>query len=939
MDKKHLGYLSGLLRTMVIGWTLPFASVMAFAAGEAVTLSPASASISPNAAISLTATVTGTPNTAVTWTVDGIANGNATVGTITQQASTPVVRQNYYTASSKIRTGITVVAGDLVCVGWVVGNSPGGANTACSDSSGNAYSEVGGTGSNGYSYSAAAGAMVYQFYTIASVSNASLTVTISSANTNSLGIFVTVVQGMSSSQATVLDSYANAADSASVSSHTTGTVTTTSPGDFLVSVWGNGQVNGTLTEGSTGFTIASTTTAGAMAACYRIAGAAGNYGETVTSSAAMIELNVLAAFKAAVGRTVTYTAPTTGGNHMIVATSIANTSQSASCPMTVTGAVPPPVATSLTATPPTPLYGGTFTLTPTYSGGTSTINNGVVCPASGVATTPIIANWSGARAYTLTVTNSVGATATISVPVTPQTVIMSPVTPASPSIPAGGTQTFSASVTGAANLTINWSVDGILGGNASVGTISTAGLYFAPTTAGPHTITATAAANSNVIQTTTVTVNAVISSVYLNDFSLSAGTSASVVFSTTPSGAPATVFNWSTSAGNATSPGTIGGDSANGTISATGLYTPPASPLVGANVYRVWAVAKADGTVKDFCYVTIPASTYPGFGYAATGGAGLATVHVTNLNDSGAGSFRAAIGSDRTIVFDVGGIIDIPASSSDITGSGISNLTIDGSTAPSPGITFVNRGINFAYSNNIIVKYIRHRGGFNVGAESGGCLTFHPSCFNVVVDHCSFSGFQDEAIDFWDDNHDVTIQNCIVGAGMAGTGHNFECLISERPYNITVYRNLFHRGQYRNPAIGWADNDSPYYPSTSSVLNAEVVNNVTYGYELYGITIYWGAKANVLGNWLWSSIPDNNTPSRAVNIDSAPDSFAYASGNYLKGGSTPTGNVGSPFSVPAAAQIAATDAATAAVYVKANAGCRVGGLDAIDQAILDDLNL
>jgi hypothetical protein len=47
--------------------------------------------------------------------------------------------------------------------------------------------------------------------------------------------------------------------------------------------------------------------------------------------------------------------------------------------------------------------------------------------------------------------------------------------------------------------------------------------------------------------------------------------------------------------------------------------------------------------------------------------------------------------------------------------------------------------------------------------------------------------------------------------------------------------------------------------------------------------------------------------------------------------------VGSPLSVPAAAQITATDAITAANYVKANAGCRVGGLDAFDQALINEL--
>ena len=44
-----------------------------------------------------------------------------------------------------------------------------------------------------------------------------------------------------------------------------------------------------------------------------------------------------------------------------------------------------------------------------------------------------------------------------------------------------------------ANTGVNWSVDGVAGGNATVGTISTNGLYSPPAAAGPHQITATMA--------------------------------------------------------------------------------------------------------------------------------------------------------------------------------------------------------------------------------------------------------------------------------------------------------------------------------------------------------------------------------------------------------------------------------------------------------------
>ena len=400
--------------------------------GVTLSVSPTFAKVVAGASTTLTATLTGLSNTAVTWTVDGIPNGNATVGSITAQGGTPVVRQTYHTASTKIQSGVSVMAGDLVCVGWIVANSPWGANTSCSDSSGNTYSEVGGTGTNGYSFLAASGATIYQFYTIAATANPSLTVTISSLDPNSVDMFVAVVGGMSSSQATVLDAFANAADSALTSNHTTGTVTTTSTNDFLFALWGNDQWNGTLTETS-GFTIASKNTGGANAVCYKIAGAAGNYFETMTSSPAMQQLSVLAAFKAAaVVNTVIYTAPATGGAHTIVATSVAKPSKSASAVLTDTA----PSAPVLGATPhPVFLPGvpGSFSL-PTATGPSgSTLTYDVPKTPDGLNWDPVTLVISGSIStvgtypipYTVTANGGPPATDTIFVTVAQKPVITS----------------------------------------------------------------------------------------------------------------------------------------------------------------------------------------------------------------------------------------------------------------------------------------------------------------------------------------------------------------------------------------------------------------------------------------------------------------------------------------------------------------------------------
>ena len=60
------------------------------------------------------------------------------------------------------------------------------------------------------------------------------------------------------------------------------------------------------------------------------------------------------------------------------------------------------------------------------------------------------------------------------------------VTPRTTTLTSNETQQFTSSQTG-----VTWSVDGVVGGNATTGTISASGLYTPPATPGQHTVTAT----------------------------------------------------------------------------------------------------------------------------------------------------------------------------------------------------------------------------------------------------------------------------------------------------------------------------------------------------------------------------------------------------------------------------------------------------------------
>ena len=114
----------------------------------------------------------------------------------------------------------------------------------------------------------------------------------------------------------------------------------------------------------------------------------------------------------------------------------------------------------------------------------------------------------GAGTHNLTVQYYNGAwiKATNFITVGPNSGITVTVNPTSATIAPGRTQQFTASVTGTSNTSVTWAIDGLFGGNTTVGTISTSGLYTAPAASGTHTVTATSATSSSSTGAATITV-------------------------------------------------------------------------------------------------------------------------------------------------------------------------------------------------------------------------------------------------------------------------------------------------------------------------------------------------------------------------------------------------------------------------------------------------
>ena len=154
-----------------------------------------------------------------------------------------------------------------------------------------------------------------------------------------------------------------------------------------------------------------------------------------------------------------------------------------------------------------------------------------------------------------------------------------------------------------------------------------------------------------------------------------------------------------------------------------------------------------------------------GHGRYVTGGRGGKIVHVTNLNDSGTGSFREAVKSgNRIIVFDVAGVI---ALKSDLKFA--DNITILGQTAPSPGITL--RYYTVQPGSNNIIRFIRIRRGQEKNINDGADATWQRNKTGIIYDHCSFSWSIDEVASFYDNNN-FTMQWCTVAESLTNPGHS-----------------------------------------------------------------------------------------------------------------------------------------------------------------------
>ena len=185
-----------------------------------------------------------------------------------------------------------------------------------------------------------------------------------------------------------------------------------------------------------------------------------------------------------------------------------------------------------------------------------------------------------------------------------------------------------------------------------------------------------------------------------------------------------------------------------------------------------------------------------GFGTSTQGGLAGTVYKVTNLNNTGPGSFRDAVsGNNRLVVFEVGGVIDLNNSDIDLG----SNVTIAGQTAPSPGITLIRANFS-ADGDNSVVSHITILLGDDTNGEKD---VANIRGDNVVFDHVTVAWSIDEVLSIHG-VHNVTLYKCIIAEGLqyAGHGdgeHSKGSLINNSPSNLSLIGCLYAHNAMRNP--------------------------------------------------------------------------------------------------------------------------------------------
>lgn len=301
---------------------------------------------------------------------------------------------------------------------------------------------------------------------------------------------------------------------------------------------------------------------------------------------------------------------------------------------------------------------------------------------------------------------------------------------------------------------------------------------------------------------------------------------------------------------------------------------------------------------------------------ALDNGGKVEVYHVTSLDADGPGTLADAVGDGvttgddsetvgRIVVFDVGGIIDVP----DTLYINRNNITLLGQTAPGDGITLTGGDLRIGNGRkNVMIRYMRVRPTNKNGGEYDGIGGQWNQ--DVIIDHCSTSWFVDEGLTLYAGSAEnatykqgqrLTVQDTITAESMRLSGHfkgahGYGGILGGT--NATYYRNLFAHHDSRSPRLdrvlqktdiqnnviyNWGVTNSAYGGEPTSphnqVLNPSKINYANNFYS-YGPSTRTDRRPRIF---------DLSGLAKTVDDKTYKSQF-YMEGNYVEGVQTSTDN-------------------------------------------------
>jgi len=377
------------------------------------------------------------------------------------------------------------------------------------------------------------------------------------------------------------------------------------------------------------------------------------------------------------------------------------------------------------------------------------------------------------------------------------------------------------------------------------------------------------------------------------------------------------------------------------------------------------------GTVWEFRTRHLAFPGAEGYGEWSRGGRGGVVMEVTNLNDSGPGSYRAAIGASgpRTIVFKVSGIIWLQSQC--IIGNGY--VTIAGQTAPGDGICIANWRAGCSGPNDVIMRFMHFRVGDHeqqaLDAMSPGSST------QSIFDHITSSWSLDVACNslqsggVGSQSAMTSYQHNIISEPLRYSYHyqdgNQGCSTCYQPHAFAAsisgeigsyHHNLIAHSTDRNWSMAGGYDESVHYAGSLDIRNNVVYNwnaRTTDGgaarvdYENNYYKSYPGDRAAL---WLLRLDPintNNGTPQYFM-TGNTMEGENYFTNNWQIGTAVPVGN-GTNYATSSEVALVITNAEIYPSYVTtqtasnaykmvlSDVGCDEPAEDLIDQRVIGEV--